>query len=94
MWATAYLDGKLDLPSKEAQEKEVALFVAWNRRRYLGSGAIGNNITFEMIAYCDKLLRELGLKSHRKGWFADTFSPLKSTDYSGLKQEYMEKYVD
>ncbi|KAL8703092.1 MAG: hypothetical protein Q9201_003729 [Fulgogasparrea decipioides] len=34
IWATAYLDGKVKLPPLEQRQKEVALFVAWCRRRY------------------------------------------------------------
>lgn len=92
IWATAYMDGLLNLPSKEEQEKEVALFTAWNKRRYLEKGAEGNNVTFELIGYCDSLLAQLGLKSHRKGWFGDIFSPLRAADFRGLKQEYVRKY--
>lgn len=46
MFATAYLDGKLSLPPKEEQEKDVALFTTWCRRRYLSKGDEGNNMTF------------------------------------------------
>jgi dimethylaniline monooxygenase (N-oxide forming) len=92
MWATAYMDGHLSLPSLEEQEKEVALFTAWNKRRYLEKGAEGNNITFELVAYCDSLLGQLGLRSYRKGWFRDIFSPLRAADFNGLKEEYLSKY--
>ncbi|CAG8952777.1 hypothetical protein HYFRA_00009022 [Hymenoscyphus fraxineus] len=92
LWAMAYLDGKLDLPSKEAQEDEVALFTTWCKRRYLSNGIEGNNMTFELIGYTDTLLKDLGLKSHRKGWFKDLFSPLWARDLAGLKPEFMEKY--
>lgn len=66
LWATAYLDGRLALPGKEEQEREVALFTAWCRRRYLSKGDEGNNMTFELIGYIDTLLGDLGLTSHRK----------------------------
>jgi hypothetical protein len=37
-WATEYLDGKLAVPAWQAQEREIALSTAWNRRRYLSRG--------------------------------------------------------
>jgi hypothetical protein len=33
MWAAAYLDGKLAVPARQARERKIALFTAWNRRR-------------------------------------------------------------
>lgn len=92
IWATAYLDGRLSLPKVEEQEKDVALFTTWCRRRYLSSGEEGNNMTFELIGYCDTLLKDLGLRSHRKGWFKDLFAPTWAKDFGGLKAEFMEKY--
>ena len=92
MWATAYLDGKLNLPSIEAQEEDVALFTTWCRRRYLSSGHEGNNMTFELIGYTDMLLADMGLSSHRKGWFKDLFAPCWASDFKGLKAEFIEKY--
>lgn len=92
LWATAYLDGKLVLPTKEEQEEEVALFTTWCKRRYLSSGIEGNNMTFELIGYTDTLLKDLGLNSHRKGWFKDLFSPLWARDFAGLEPEFIQKY--
>lgn len=92
MWATAYLDGKLALPPSQEQQKEVALFTAWNSRRYLSSGDEGNNMTFELVGYCDSLLQDLGLKSHRRGWFRDLFAPFVASNFAGLKDEYLKKY--
>jgi dimethylaniline monooxygenase (N-oxide forming) len=92
MWATAYMDGHINLPSKEEQERQVALFTAWNKRRYLEKGSEGINMTVESIGYFDSLLGQLGFTSHRKGWFRDIFSPLKAVDFKGLKDEYLRKY--
>ena len=38
LWACAYLMDKLEVPSQEEMEKDVALTIAWRRRRYLGDG--------------------------------------------------------
>ena len=92
MWATAFLDGKLALPSVEERREEVALFTAWCRRRYLNNGERGNWMTFELVGYTDRLLEQLGLSSHRKGWFRDLFEPCVARDLVGLKEEYVGKY--
>jgi hypothetical protein len=92
IWATAYLDGKLDLPSTEEQEKNVALFTTWCRHRYLSNGLRGNTMTFELIGYTDTLLKDLGLRSNRKGWLKDIFYSVWAKDFRGLKAEFMEKH--
>ncbi|MCJ1381095.1 monooxygenase [Xylographa soralifera] len=92
MWATAYLDGSLVLPSSKEQEEEVALFTTWCRRRYLNNGEQGNWLTFELVGYTDQLLEHLGLQSHRKGWFRNWFEPCMAKDLVGLKEEYVKKY--
>ena len=92
IWATAYLDNKLALPEAEKRQEEVALFTAWCRRRYLNNGEQGNWMTFELVGYTDRLLEQLGLKTHRKGWFKDLFEPCRVSDFRGLEEEYKEKY--
>ncbi len=92
MWAAAYLDQKLALPDLEERQKEVALFTTWCRRRYLTNGEKGNWITFELVGYTDRLLEQLGLKAHRKGWFKNWFEPCRQSDFSGLKDEYVGRY--
>lgn len=92
MWATAYMDGKLKIPTWQEQEQEIALFTAWNRRRYLSGGIEGNNMTFELIGYTDSLLDNLGLSSHRKGFIKDLLVPCKASDFVGLKDEYICKF--
>ena len=92
IWATAYLDKQLTLPSIAEREKQIALFTAWCRRRYLNNGENGNWMTFEFIVYSDHLLHEVGLSSNRKSWFKDLFSPCMMRDMAGLRDEYMTKY--
>jgi hypothetical protein len=92
IWATAYLDGQLKLPPVEEMEKEVALFTAWCRRRYLSNGEKGNHVLFEVAFYNDRLLEQVGLKSHRRGWFWDYFGPGTMVDLRGLGKEYLERY--
>ena len=86
------LEPKLTLPSTEDQQAEVAMMVAYNKRRYLSSGERGNVVAFESNFYLDKLLHELGLSSHLKGWFKKYFVPRTAQDLAGLKNEYLVKY--
>ena len=69
LWAAAYMDGNLTLPTAEEREEDVALLTAWCRRRYLNNGEKGNWMIFELLGYTDTLLEQLGLKAHLKGWF-------------------------
>ncbi|KAL8703559.1 MAG: hypothetical protein Q9201_003263 [Fulgogasparrea decipioides] len=92
MWATAYLDRKLDLPDAKERRKEVALTTAWCRRRYLTNGEKGIFITFDLVGYTDQLLKQLGLKTHRKKWFKNWFEPCRQSNFRQLKNEYVGKY--
>jgi dimethylaniline monooxygenase (N-oxide forming) len=38
LWAVAYMNGKVQQKGKEQMEEDVALVIAWRRRRYLGDG--------------------------------------------------------
>lgn len=72
---TAYLDELIVLSTVERMEAEIALNVAWSRRRYLSNGELGHCMSFETIGYTDELLEEVGLSSHRRSWFNDFFEP-------------------
>ena len=87
IWATAFLDGQLTLPSREDKQAEIAKMVVYDKRRYLSSGELGNNLGFESNFYLDKLLQEAGLSSHLKGWFKNYFVPRTAQDLAGLKDE-------
>ena len=91
LWATALLDGTLDLPSYEDMQGEIAYVNAWCRRRYPANGGLGNYMHYDVIAYTDALLAELGLTSHRKPWLKDFFAPCLAHDLRGLIQEYKAK---
>jgi dimethylaniline monooxygenase (N-oxide forming) len=93
VWATAYLDKKIPLPSAEEQEAEIALLVAWCKRRYLSNGEMGHWLVFDMTGYCDKLLEQVGLSSHlQKGWLSYYFRPGVARDLVGLRAEYVGRY--
>ena len=92
VWATAFLDKQLKLPPLEDRQTEIARMIAFNKRIYLSSGQRGNFLAFESNCYTDKLLREVGLSSHLKGWFTNFFVPGTAKDMAGLKDEYLAKY--
>ncbi|KAK5441960.1 hypothetical protein LTS15_011118 [Exophiala xenobiotica] len=94
IWATAYLDGLLKLPSEEDMKKHVAYATTSLRLRCPTYGRAGNFYAFEYHPQMDRLLGELGLTSHRKGWLHDTFMVFLPQDISGLKDEYLKKYGD
>ena len=50
LWAVAYLTGQLGIPSFSAMEEDVAMRIAWRRRRYLGDG---HTMPFDQIAVSD-----------------------------------------
>ena len=88
IWATAYFDGNVKMPSLQQAQREVAYMNAFSRRRYPSHGAAGDFLFFELVWYTDKLLAEAGLRSHRKGWWSDWVEPCLATDPKGAKDEY------
>ena len=89
IWATAYLDGSISLPPKDQARREIAAMNAVSRRRYPSQGAAGDYIFFELVAYTDVLLQQVGIQSHRKsGWWADLVEPCLTADFKTAKDEY------
>ena len=71
----------------------MAMTVAWDRRRYLNKGQLGSWFYFDVVAYADMLLEQLGLSSHRqKGWFGNLMDPCFASDLKGLVDEYKAKH--
>lgn len=92
LWTVAYLNGEIDVESS-TMEEDVAMTVAWNRRRYLNKGQLGSWFYFDVVAYSDMLLEELGLSSHRqKGWFGNLLNPCFADDLKGLVDEYKVRH--
>lgn len=92
LWAVAYLSGSMKLPSQEEMEKEVALALAWCRKRYLSKGQLGHWLYYDLVPYTDRLLEDVGLSSHRrKGRLGDFWKPCTAEDLNGLLEELREK---
>lgn len=93
LWAVSYLDGHPILPSPEFMSEEVAMNLAWCRRRYLEKGKLGHWLYYDLVPYTDALLEEIGLTSHkRKGRLKNFFTPCVAEDLKGLVGELKEKY--
>ena len=66
---------------------------AFSRRRYPAHGAIRNYFHFDLVGHTDKLMSEIGLRSHRKGsWWSDLMSSCLASDLKNIKSEYVSKF--
>lgn len=92
IWATAYFDGNVKIPPTEQAQKEIAYMNAFSRRRYPSRGAAGDFLFFELVWYTDKLMEEVGIKSHRKGWWADWVEPCLASDFRHVTDKYKRMY--
>lgn len=43
---------------------------------------------FELVWYTDRLMKEVGINSHRKGWWADWVEPCLACDFRHVTDEY------
>ena len=96
LFASAVLDGILALPSVDERARDIAKTVAWCKRRYPGGkGKLNHWYYWDMVPYCDALLRELGLLSHRRtSIWKDLFRPCYAIDLAGLIDELRQKPLD
>jgi dimethylaniline monooxygenase (N-oxide forming) len=92
IWAVAYWEKTITLPSLEDREKDVARWIAWNKRRYLSNGELGHFAAFDSVPYVDRLFDEMGLTAHRsKGFFGNMFGPIRPADTGKVWAEYLAK---
>ncbi|KAL9606455.1 MAG: hypothetical protein Q9179_000371 [Wetmoreana sp. 5 TL-2023] len=92
IWATAYFDGNVKMPPRAQAQRDIAYMNALSKKRYPSHGAVGDYLFFELVWYTDRLMDEVGLKSHRKGWLTDWVEPCLAADFKDVKKEYLEKY--
>ncbi|KAL8637399.1 MAG: hypothetical protein Q9228_005323 [Teloschistes exilis] len=93
IWATAYFDGNVVLPTREKSERDIAYMAAFSKRRYPSHGATGNYFHMDLVGYSDRLLQDVGLVSHRRQWWwQDFFYPCLASDFSHIKDEYLAKF--
>lgn len=91
LWVTAFFSNKVLIPSDF--EYQTILHSRFGKWRYpSGFGARYPDTVFDGLPYYDMLLKDIGLKSHRKsGWFWEIFEPYSSKDYIGVVDELKEK---
>lgn len=91
LWISAYFDGELDrLPTPEQTRWLTTLHARFGRWRYpCGYGARLPDFVFDAVPYLDMLLRDVGVRSHRKGGrlreWTEAYGP---EDYRGLVGEW------
>ncbi|KAI9370398.1 FAD/NAD(P)-binding domain-containing protein [Aspergillus egyptiacus] len=91
-WAILYLLGELDLPGAEEMAREVSLWNAWTRKRYLTQGHKFPYSLYEFLPYVDTLFRDLGLNSRRKrNPVTELLEPYKPEDFNGFVDEYLAR---
>lgn len=88
IWTTAYFDRVVTVPKSDDAQQKIAYMNALSRRRYPSQGSAGDYLFFELVSYTDALIHETGLRSHRKGWWADLVEPCLATDFGMMIQEY------
>ncbi|RGP61380.1 FAD-containing monooxygenase [Fusarium longipes] len=94
-WIAAFFAGEIhSIPSSDkAITDEIMLHTQWGKWRYpCGYGADLPDLVFEGLPYCNMLMKDMGLETHRKGGrFAELTSPYLPADFRGLVEEWMEK---
>ncbi|QSZ37159.1 hypothetical protein DSL72_009253 [Monilinia vaccinii-corymbosi] len=91
LWVTAFFSDKIQVPSD--LEYQTVLHSRFGKWRYpSGFGARHPDMVFDCLPYLDMLLKDIGLKNHRKsGWFWEIFEPYSAKDYIGVVDELKEK---
>ncbi|KAF9888280.1 hypothetical protein FE257_008850 [Aspergillus nanangensis] len=94
LWITAFFDGSLTRAPKSQEDvaKEILCHTQFQKWRYpCGYGASIPDFAFDSIPYVDLLLKDLGLRNHRKASpmveMVESYGP---ADYKGLTQEWLE----
>ncbi|KAM0227808.1 hypothetical protein ACHAPO_011185 [Fusarium lateritium] len=94
-WIAAFMAGKIrSIPSSDKEiTDEIMLHTQWGKWRFpCGYGADLPDMVFEGLPYCNMLMKDLGLNTHRKGSrYAELTSPYLPADFKGLVEEFMEK---
>ena len=96
LWICAFFDAKLDrLPSRETAQWEAVLHSRFGKWRYpCGYGARLPDFVFDAVPYVDMLLRDVGVKTHRKkSKIAEIWEPYGAADYKGLVNEWKRTHV-
>jgi dimethylaniline monooxygenase (N-oxide forming) len=94
MWAVAHFDGNINVPLHE-KERDIAMWIAWTRRRYLSNGGLANSATFDSVPYVDTLLGEMGVSAHLdKGWWRGWFGTVWPADLGRAWEEVLRRHKE
>ncbi|OJI96140.1 hypothetical protein ASPVEDRAFT_35483 [Aspergillus versicolor CBS 583.65] len=95
LWALVYLNHAPELTRHHPQDKKSALREATLHSEFVAlrsptnHGSRNADFVFEVLPYLDMLLRDLGLRTARKGsWWRNLFVPHQPGDYAGLVEEW------
>lgn len=95
LWALVYLNHAPELSRHHLQDKKSALREATLHSEFVAlrsptnHGSRNADFVFEVLPYLDMLLRDLGLRTARKGsWWRNLFVPHQPRDYAGLVEEW------
>lgn len=96
IWIAAFLDGKLDrlADTPEEIEHEIMLHTQWGKWRHpTGYGASLPDLVFDGLPYVDMLLRDMGLKTHRKpSMIKELLEPYTPPDFNGVLDEWLAEH--
>ncbi|KAJ5249121.1 hypothetical protein N7468_000572 [Penicillium chermesinum] len=92
LWISAFFDGQLNRTAANTEEavQEAVLHSQWGIWRYpCGYSRTLPDIAFDVLPYFDLMVRDLGLKHHRKAspW-AELVEPYKPKNYASLVEEW------
>ncbi|KAJ3543613.1 hypothetical protein NM208_g3487 [Fusarium decemcellulare] len=95
-WIATFFNGDLDRIAASEKEitDEIMLHTQWGKWRYpCGYGADLPDFVFEGVPYVNMLMKDLGLKTHRKpSRFQELTSPYLPPDFRGLVEEWKETH--
>jgi hypothetical protein len=96
LWITAFFDDQVRALGRGAVNwervmYETVLHTQFGKWRYSrGFGARFPELWFDCLPYVDLLLRDVGVRNQRKGWWwSEWFTPYMPRDYSGVVGEYV-----
>jgi hypothetical protein len=93
LWISAYFDGALDRPASSPAQADwlSVLHSRFGKWRYpLGYGARVPDFVFDAVPYVDMLLRDVGVKPHRKGGVVrEAVEAYGPEDYRGIVGEWV-----
>lgn len=89
LWAAAYWQGRLTLPSRAEMEAAIEAVVAWKREHWLPSPYQNLAVGATGQQYLDVMCRDLGLTPYRKSNpVAEVLGRYAPEDYQGCVEEW------